>query len=112
MARKSSNGIERQALGIEPNIMVVVVLHSPREKCWGRLNQVNAAGIFLRGIDLSSYEDWIMALGKEEPFIGPAYIFFPMWRVERMIKDERIGDVPSISEQFESRTGRSLTDFF
>ena len=30
---------------------VLLVLHSPREKCWGMLDEVTSAGVFLRGLD-------------------------------------------------------------
>ena len=33
---------------------------------------------------------------------------FPMWRVERISRDESTDDLPSMSDQFEARTGRRL----
>jgi hypothetical protein len=36
--------------------------------------------------------------------------FIPMWRVERVARDESSGDIPSMTEQFESRTGRRIND--
>jgi hypothetical protein len=36
---------------------VVIVLHSPREKCWGLLDEINQAGVFLRGLDLNAFDD-------------------------------------------------------
>ena len=93
---------------IEPGAPVVLVLHSPREKCWGVLDEINAAGLFLKGIDLNAFEDWLRAVVKGEPFMGPADLFFPMWRVERVARDEREGEIPSLAEQVEKRAGRSL----
>ena len=97
--------------GIEKGTAVVVVLHSPREKCWGMLDEINAAGVFLRGLDLNAFDDWTRAVIHDEPFIGLTDLFFPMWRVERLTRDEAAGGVPSLAEQFEKRTGRALEEF-
>ena len=97
--------------GIEPGEAVVVVLHSPREKCWGVLDEISAAGVFLRGLDLNAFDDWVQAVAHGEPFIGLTDLFFPMWRVERLSRDESAGGVPSLAEQFEQRTGRGLLEY-
>ena len=98
--------------GIEPGAAVVLVLHSPREKCWGMLDEISAAGVFLRGLDLNAFDDWVRAVAHDEPFIGLGDLFFPMWRVERLSRDESAGGVPSLAEQFEQRTGRDLLEYF
>ncbi len=97
--------------GIEAGAAVVIVLHSPREKCWGVLDEINAAGIFLRGLDLNAFDDWTRAVAHGEPFIGLTDMFLPMWRVERLTRDESGGGVPSMAEQFEQRTGKSVWEF-
>lgn len=89
---------------------VVVVLQSPREKCWGILDQINGAGVFLRGLDLNAFEDWVRAVAHGEPFVGMGDLFFPMWRVERISRDEASGGVPALYEQAEKRTGTTLAD--
>lgn len=96
--------------GIEAGSIVLVVLHSPREKCWGMLDEINAAGIFLRGIELNSFDDWVSAIAHDEPFIGMTDMFLPMWRIERLTRDESAGGVPSLAEQFEQRTGKRVMD--
>ena len=70
--------------GIEAGAIVILVLHSPREKCWGVLDEISAAGVFLRGLDLNAFDDWVQAIAHDEPFIGLSDLFFPMWRVERI----------------------------
>ena len=97
--------------GIEKGTAVVIVLHSPREKCWGILDEINAAGVFLRGLDLNAFDDWTRAVVHDEPFVGLTDLFFPMWRVERLTRDEAAGGIPSLAEQFEKRTGRALQEF-
>jgi len=89
---------------------VLVVLHSPREKCWGMLDEIASAGVFLRGLDLKAFDDWISAVVHREPFLGLGSMFFPMWRVERIAKDETSGEVPSLCQQAEQRTGLSFDD--
>lgn len=101
---------EEKGHRISPGEAVVIVLHSPREKCWGVLDEINAAGIFLRGIDLHAFDDWTSAIAHNEPFIGLTDMFLPMWRVERLTRDESHAAVPSLAEQFEQRTGRSILD--
>ena len=104
------NETHRQPKGIDAGVTVVIVLHSPREKCWGVLGEINAAGIFLRGIDLNAFDDWTSAIAHNEPFIGLTDMFLPMWRIERITRDESAGGIPSLAEQFERRTGKSILD--
>lgn len=89
---------------------ILVVLHTPREKCWGMLDEITDAGVFLRGLDLNAFDDWISAIVHNEPFLGLSSQFFPMWRVERIAKDEMSGEVPSLSQQVEQRTGRTFKE--
>src|SRR3982074_1454224 len=96
--------------GIAPGAPVVLGLHTPREKCWGVLDEISEAGVFLRGLDLNAFDDWVSALVHGEPFVGFGDLFFPMWRVERISRDETAGGVPSLCEQVESRTGRTLEE--
>ena len=103
-------GTPEGAVGIARGAAVVIVLHSPREKCWGVIDEINPAGVFLRGLDLNAFDDWLSALMHAEPFIGFGDLFFPMWRVERIAKDESAGGVPSLSEQVEKRTGLALEE--
>ena len=99
-------------LGIHSGAPVVVYLHSPREKLWGVLQEVNASGVFMRGIDLNTFDDWTMMLARGERNIGLSYVFFPMWRVERLSLDETIDEIPSLADKFQERLGLSLDEFF
>jgi len=101
---------EQKIFGIARGAAVLLVLHNPREKCWGILDEITAAGVFLRGLDLNAFDDWVSAVVHEEPFIGFGALFFPMWRVERIAKDESAGGVPSLREQAEQRTGRTFEE--
>lgn len=96
---------------IEANTSVILVLHSPREKVWGILEEITVAGIFVRGLDLNAFEDYIGAIQRQEDFIGLSDQFFPLWRVERIVRDETAGGVTSLAEQFEKRVGKKITYF-
>jgi hypothetical protein len=107
-----SDNQESQNSGIIKNAPVVIYLHSPREKLWGLLGEINAAGIFMRGIDLNSFDDWTRMLAKGERNIGLTHLFYPMWRLERVSLDERIDDIPSMAEQFHERVGLTIDEYF
>jgi hypothetical protein len=90
---------------------VIIVLRDPREKLLGILDEISTAGITLRGIDLSYFEDWVYSIVANEPYLPMNDYFIPMWRVERLTRDERNGEIPSMAEQFEERTGKNLSEF-
>jgi hypothetical protein len=93
----------------------IVVLHlvNPNEKYWGLLESLAEAGITLRGISLTSFEDWVSAVVHQDEgmALGLTTIFFPMARVERMFLDEPVGQIESLAQSFERRAGMSLGDY-
>lgn len=92
--------------------IVVVSLHSPKERIWGELLELNPGGVTIRGIDLNSFDDFVrQVLDPEGDRIGLPTLFFPMARVERIALDESRGSIPSLAETFEYRIGRSLLDY-
>jgi hypothetical protein len=95
---------------IETGDIVIAVLHSPREKLLGVLNDISAAGITLRSIELGYFDDWCRSIVAAEEYLHMSDSFFPMWRVERISRDESTDDLPSMAEQFEGRTGLKLSD--
>lgn len=110
MKKHVKKGNHKTSAGITGGVPVLLVLHSPREKCWGILDEITSAGVFLRGLDLKAFDDWVRSVIHNEPFIGFTSLFFPMWRVERITKDEPAGEVPSLFQQAEQRTGRTLEE--
>jgi hypothetical protein len=96
---------------IESGACVIVSLGEPREKFWGVIDEINAAGVSLRGVDLNSFDELLRMLSKGETGIYPATVFFPLRRIERILLDEGNGDLPSLQKQFESRTGKRLQDW-
>lgn len=98
-------------MNFQPGDAIVIVLHSPREKLVGLVGEISAAGITLRGVELGYFEDWSRSIAAGEPFMQMTDYFFPMWRVERITRDETGGDMPSLTDQFRERTGRELAEF-
>lgn len=103
---------DTSSAGIQPGTIVIIALHSPREKCWGLLDEITPTGVFLRGLDLNAFDSWVHAVVHDEPFIGLGDLFFPMWRVERISKDEASNEMPSLSQQVERRTNRPVQELF
>jgi hypothetical protein len=91
--------------------LVLIALNTPREKFWGALLEVTPAGVSVRGVDLNSLDDFTRQLRAGDP-VTPAAVFFPMHRVERMELDLRSGEIPSLRERFESKSGRTAADVF
>ena len=42
---------------------VLVILHSPREKVWGQLLDLNPAGVTIHGLDLNAFDEWLKQWG-------------------------------------------------
>lgn len=96
---------------IENGESIIIILHSPREKVIGILGEINASGVFVRGIDLNYFDEWTSAIRASEPHLPMQDAFFPMWRVERISKDESAHGLPSMSEQFKQKTGFEMAEF-
>jgi len=97
---------------MEPHSIIVVSLHSPKEKIWGELVQISTAGVTVRGIDLASFEDFVRQVrDPESEDIGLPTLFFPMGRVERIALDEARGSIASLAQVFQQRTGHALEDY-
>lgn len=97
---------------MEPHSIVIVSLHSPKEKVWGELLQLQTAGVTLRGIDLNSFDDFIhQILEPEGAGVGLPTIFLPMQRIERISLDEPTGSIPSLEHLFQKKVGRPLREY-
>ena len=90
---------------------VVAILHSPREKLVGKLEEIGSAGVFMRAIELGYFDDWSHAIAEGEHYLPMSDYFIPMWRVERLTRDEGTNESSSLAEQFEARTGKKLDEF-
>ena len=100
-----------QGSGIVPGSPVVIYLHSPREKVWGVLSELTVAGVYVRGIDLNTFDDWTQMIVRGERNIGLSHVFLPMWRVERVNLDESVDDIPSLADKFHHRVGLTIDEY-
>jgi len=97
---------------MNPNSIVVVSLHSPREKVWGILLDINPSGVTVRGVDLNSFDHFVSEINQlDAERVGLPTVFFPMARVERISLDEPSGSIPSMAELFQRKVGRTLSDY-
>jgi len=96
---------------IEKGENVILVLHTPREKLLGILDEISPAGVSVRAIDLSYFDDWCMAIANGEQYLPMSDYFIPMWRVERITRDSGSDSTPSMSDLFEQRTGHRMDEF-
>ncbi|MEM8929595.1 MAG: hypothetical protein AAGE94_00375 [Acidobacteriota bacterium] len=96
---------------MQPGSIVVLHLVDPSEKYFGVMLQLGGAGVTVRAINMSSLDDWMRSLSyDEEPAFGPATIFFPLRRVERMALDEPSGQVESLGQMIERRVDQSIRE--
>jgi hypothetical protein len=82
----------------------VVTLGNPRDKFWGMILALAPEGLSVSGIELASFEDFILMVKDGEPF-SAAVVFFPMHRMERIELDLPDGNLPSLSQRFSAKTG-------
>ena len=98
--------------GFSPSALVIVNLVNPKEKFFGVLRALSAAGVTVRAINLDSFEDWIHQIARgEESEIEMITMFAPLFRVERIFLDEPAGSIQSYAQRFEQVVGRSVQDY-
>jgi len=92
--------------------IVIVNLSSPKQSFFGRLADLHPAGVTVRGLDLGAFEDWMNHVAvHEESGVQPTTSFFPLHRVEKIILDECVGAIPSLSDSFLTRVGSPVEDY-
>src|SRR4030095_4542070 len=94
------------------NSIVIINLQAPRERFFGRLVDIAAYGVTVRGIDLNAFGDWMdhITLWKERGF-QPTTFFFPIQRIEKIILDEGIGAIPSFADTFLTKVGAAVEEY-
>lgn len=97
---------------MEINSLVILSLTAPKEKVWGQLLALSAAGVTLRGIEIESFDDFVRQIVvQEETTVGLMTVFYPIHRVERIALDEPSGSLPSIADRFQTRVGLSIQEY-
>jgi len=96
-------------LAFEEGSAAVLYLTDPKEKIWGLVVSVSAAGVVLRGMRLDSFEDWMRQEARnEEELLGLVTCFYPLPRIERLEEDRSVGSVVSYSQRFAEAVGRTV----
>ena len=98
--------------GFDSNSLVLLNLVNPKEKFFGVLRALSAAGVTMRAINLDSFDDWIRQIARdEETDIDMFTMFVPLFRVERIFLDEPAGAIQSYAQRFEQVVGRSVQSY-
>ncbi|HXG57910.1 MAG TPA: hypothetical protein VNL91_02715 [Thermoanaerobaculia bacterium] len=98
--------------GFEASSLVIVNLVNPKEKFFGVLSSLSAAGVTMRAINLDSFEDWIRQIAHgDEANLTLITMFFPLFRVERIFLDEPAGAIKSYGERFEEVVGMPIRKY-
>lgn len=86
--------------------LVVVVLHSPRERLWGRILGLEDSGVALRGFELTPWEEVLnLVRNGQAEHVSLGTRFVPLHRVETLYLDEPSSGARSLAQEFEDRTG-------
>lgn len=96
---------------LKPPRAAILYLKDPRERFWGLVHALDGAGIVMQGVDLDSFDSWLRQIAEGGEATGPATVFFPLPRVEKLMVDVASGTIPSLHDLFMRRMGRSLTEF-
>lgn len=92
--------------------IIVVYMKDPREKYFGVFYSLNSSGLLMKGLDLSSFDDFSRhASSGEQDCILPSSVFIPMGRIEKIYLDEGTENMPSLSVRFKKINGKSLKKF-
>ena len=98
--------------GFAKDALVILNLVNPKEKFFGLLNALSAAGITVRGINLDSFDDWVREVARgEESNLDLITMFLPLFRVERIFLDEPSGAIKSYAQRFEDAVGTPLAKY-
>lgn len=97
----------RAAEGALPAQSIVIAhLINPSEKYWGVLLGLDASGMVLTGINVSSFDEWVRQVARGGPqALGLSTMFVPLFRVERIYLDDQVGEVQSFAQRFERHVG-------
>lgn len=80
------------------NHLAILSLHSPREQLFGLVDSISPAGVIFRGFHVNQIEAFKYQFKNQERTVFFQTCFYPLHRIERVAKDERHGDLPSILE--------------
>jgi hypothetical protein len=109
MVAERARGRSLESVGLETGTPVVLYLQNPKEKVFGLLLALDPSGVAVRGLDLRTFDDWMRQEARDgDPELGLATLFYPMHRVERVERDETIGQVPGYADRFAREVGQTI----
>ncbi len=92
---------------MNPGDLVVVSCAGPREKFWGVLFTLSAAGVTLRGLPVDAFEDFLRQCSTGgAQLLGAVTLFLPTHRIERVELDESAGVAEGLAARFRRVVGR------
>jgi hypothetical protein len=98
--------------GFEKNALIIVNLVNPKEKFFGVLTALSAAGVTIRAINLDSFDDWVHQIARDEELdLDLITMFVPLFRVERIFLDEPSGAIKSYQQRFQDTVGKSVAEY-
>jgi hypothetical protein len=98
--------------GFAKDALVIINLVNPKEKFFGVLLALSAAGITVRAINLDSFDDWVREVTRgDELNLDLITMFVPLFRVERVFLDEPSGAIKSFAQRFEDAAGTPLAKY-
>jgi len=98
--------------GFDDRALVIVNLVNPKEKFFGVLRALSAAGVTMQAINLDSFDDWVRQIAREdEASLDLVTMFVPLFRVERIFLDEPSGAIKSYAQRFEDIVGMSVNQY-
>ncbi len=67
--------------------------------------------LLYRGLDIISLEDWMRHEARGETSgLGLSSAFYPMWRIERIERDESTDELEGLTDRFLRVTGRRFVE--
>lgn len=95
---------------IEEKTLVVAYLEGPKEKYFGLVLKLHPSGLILRGLNIESFNTWMIEVNSGKTGTAISTFFFPWRRVEKIILDEERDDAESLAQTFKRRTGKDVVE--
>jgi hypothetical protein len=111
-SKKMGAGFDRAIPVARPGSIIVVDLENPREKHLGALLELSPAGLWIKGINLDSFDQWLREVENSFQTVAVATSFFPMLRIGRITLDQTAGGIPSYEAIVRQRLGAEIKNLF
>ncbi|MCD6453754.1 MAG: hypothetical protein J7L62_00430 [Candidatus Aminicenantes bacterium] len=96
---------------IKENSIVIAYLETPKERYFGVILKLHPSGLIIRGLNVESFNTWIIEVNGGKKGTAISTFFFPWRRVEKIILDEDRDGAESLACTFKKRTGKDVEEF-